>query len=281
MTIDIIVSSNRDLRPFHHIRFLTEIWQNSGHQVRTVQAFSDEEPADVGFLHIDLTHIDAGVVEWGHRYATLINQFPTDISKRRISTNLVSHSDKYEGPVIIKTDLNRGGKPEFYREKRRLFSDPAELIRRELARRGAWRFARTLPPNDYPVMDRKSDVPDWVWSKPEFVVEKFLPERQDGLYVSRIWVFLGDQEYGRVEMGESPTGRGARAVRKMWCDEIPDSIRAFRSSLKMDYGKIDWAMGVDGPEVFDANRTPSRVTVPVGEDLEVMKRLAGGIKCFA
>jgi hypothetical protein len=33
--------------------------------------------------------------------------------------------------------------------------------------------------------------------------------------------------------------------------------------------------------IFDANRTPSRVTVPVGEDRDVMLRVSEGILAFA
>jgi hypothetical protein len=36
----------------------------------------------------------------------------------------------------------------------------------------------------------------------------------------------------------------------------------------------------DGPVIFDANRTPSRVTVPVGEDRDVMIDLSEGILSF-
>ena len=45
-------------------------------------------------------------------YPTVVNRRVTDISKRRISTNLVGPHDTYSGPVILKTDRNFGGLPQ-------------------------------------------------------------------------------------------------------------------------------------------------------------------------
>lgn len=33
-----------------------------------------------------------------------------------------------------------------------------------------------------------------VWHNPDLVVERFLPERHDGHYCLRVWMFLGDKE---------------------------------------------------------------------------------------
>jgi hypothetical protein len=281
MEIDLIISNRRDLRPFHHAGFLTKYWEQQGHRVRVVQAYSSVDPAEIGFLHVDLTRLDHELLEWAKRYRLLVNGRPRDISKRAISANLVAQQDGYQGPVIVKTDLNRGGKPELRRGKAWFLRQPLTSLRREVARRLDWRLARALPPNDYPVLERKELVPDWVWRDPSLVVEKFLPERQGGHYVSRIWVFLGNRGYGRREVSESATGRGGRALERSYDPVIPDEVRDFRARHEMDYGKIDWAYSASGPVVFDANRTPSRVTSPAGEDLDVMMELARGIEDLA
>lgn len=281
LNIDIVTTDPRDFRPKHHMAFLAGYWREAGHTVRVVEAMGDDRPGDIGILHIDLTVIPSAVLAWASRYPVLLNRGFPDCSKRSISRHLVSRGDTYRGAVIIKTNLNRGGKPEMMRERHWFLRDPWGTFRRELARRGNWRFARNLPPNDYPVLPSTEDVPEWVWRSPDLVVEKFLPERIDGLYASRIWVFLGDRGYGRLELSASPTGRGADAVDRRWITEIPEELHAFRRRQGMDFGKIDWVMTEDGPVIFDANRTPSRVTVPVGEDRDVMLRVSEGILSFA
>ncbi len=280
MIIDIIITNRRDLRSRHHLSFLAEYWREAGHSVRVVEAMSDDRPGDIGILHIDLTVVPDEILAWGDRYPVLVNRGLRDISKRVISQNLVSRDDDWHGAVIVKTDLNRGGKPELRRERFWFLREPWLVLRRELARRGDWRLARALPPNDYPVLPAKQDVPEWVWQRHDLVVEKFLPERVDGLFASRIWVFLGDRGYGRLELSQSPTGRGARAVERRYTYEIPEELRAFRRMHGMEFGKIDWVLTNDGPVIFDANRTPSRVTVPVGEDRAMMMDLSEGILSF-
>ena len=37
---------------------------------------------------------------------------------------------------------------------------------------------------------------------------------------------------------------------------MPDEIRAERQRLGFDYGKFDFAIGPEGPVLYDANRTP-------------------------
>lgn len=281
LVIDIIIANRRDLRPRHHLAFLAEYWREAGHAVRVVKALSDDRPGEIGILHIDLTVVSDEILAWGDRYPILVNRGLRDISKRAISRHLVSRDDDYLGAVIVKTNLNRGGKPELRREWFWFLREPWLVLRRELARRGDWRFARALPPNDYPVLRSKREVPEWVWQRRELIVEKFLPEQVDGLFASRIWVFLGDRGYGRLELSESPTGRGARAVDRCYTYEIPEELRAFRRKHGMEFGKIDWVLTNDGPVIFDANRTPSRVTVPVGEDRAVMMDLSAGILSFA
>jgi len=47
-----------------------------------------------------------------NNYSNVINRQLVDISKSRISGNLVGKNDPYSGPVIVKTNRNSGGLPE-------------------------------------------------------------------------------------------------------------------------------------------------------------------------
>ena len=277
MIIDVIVKSARDLQQAYYLSYFGSQWREDGHVVRVVRAGSTDAPGDVGILHIDLTHIEPWITDWAARYGRVVNGALTDISKRAISRNLVVEHDAYSGPVIIKTDLNHGGKPERLASRE---DGKAELLasaRRQIARRGGWRLVRQLPPGDYPVLESKSEVPAWVWRTKSLVVERFCPERQGAHYVTRIWVFFGAREYGRKEVSCLPTGRANRTIERVLDGFVPAEVRAFRAELGMDFGKIDWVYHAGKPVVFAANKTPARFLIPAGDDLRLMYDLSQGL----
>jgi hypothetical protein len=109
------------------------------------------------------------------------------------------------------------------------------------------------------VFDSLAAVPVGVWRNPNLVVEKFLPERnEDGEYLLRIWVFLGDSEIYYQGVSRDPVVKGANTIRREFLDpaDLPPSLRETRKRLGFDYGKFDFGL-VDGEVVlYDVNRTP-------------------------
>ncbi len=120
-------------------------------------------------------------------------------------------------------------------------------------------FTSAAPPQpplpDYLIYDTLRDVPEAVWREDGLVVARFLPERQGENNVLRVWNFLG--AYERCSWYTSPEqvikGRSTVAFGPA---EVPDEIRAERERLGFDYGKFDFALGPDGPVLYDAKRTP-------------------------
>ena len=194
-------------------------------------------PADAAILHVDQSVVDQAYLDLAARYPVAVNGQARDIRKQVVSRNLVRRDSDWDGPVLVKSDLNCGGRPEYV-----------------LAQRGG--AAPTPPPPQYDLYDRIDQVPDPVWDDTSRVVERYLPERRDGMNVLRIWSFLGD--YERCSWYTSPeTIVKGRNIVSFGPAEVPDLLREERRRLGIDYGKFDFALGPEGPVLYDANKTPA------------------------
>jgi hypothetical protein len=117
-----------------------------------------------------------------------------------------------------------------------------------------------------------------MWFNPKLVVEKFRPERQDGLFCLRQWLFFGDREVGSVAYSKHPVVKANRIVKREAVTEFPDGLRAHREALRFDFGKFDYVL-VDGEVVlYDANRTPVDRAGRATSDL--VRTLAAGIDMY-
>jgi hypothetical protein len=109
----LIHQNDQGFRNIHYlVKPLIEAWQAAGIRVDVVRGLGRRPPADVLFPHIDLTITPRPYRRFFDRYALVVNRQLVDISKSRISTNLVGPHDSYAGPVIVKTERNYGGLPE-------------------------------------------------------------------------------------------------------------------------------------------------------------------------
>jgi hypothetical protein len=92
------------------IQLLMKQWRQWGYRVEvTCAAESSVGVGTVVIPHLDVTRTPAEYQERFGRCATVLNRGVTDISKRKISKNLVRRPGDHDGPVIVKTNLNCGG----------------------------------------------------------------------------------------------------------------------------------------------------------------------------
>ena len=114
--------------------------------------------ADLLVPHVDLTHMPSDYAAFVDRYPAVLNRTVKDISKRRISDNLVRQDASWDGPVIVKTNLNCGGLTELRLKREEpthtASPDPSSEL---LAQRSAvgrpvgrrtlpWHQVRAIPP---------------------------------------------------------------------------------------------------------------------------------------
>lgn len=248
-----------------------KIWREKGLRVSVGRSFSPD--ADLCILHHDRTRLNPAVLPAAPAGSRVLNGEILDISKRSYSTLAISAGDAWQGPVIVKTNLNHFGIPERLNAR----SDLIEKLLNRLAR-VSWRAARRLPNRSYPVLESIADVPRWVWESSDYIVEKFMPERtDDGLYAVRGWIFFGDKGYAYRMFATDPLVKASALVRHEVFDAPPHELVRFRERMRFDFGKFDYVEHAGAPILLDANKTPTYVGE--GETPRV-RMLADGIGAF-
>jgi len=256
---------------------LIEQWRQWGFTVEVLdQADAATGPHDVVIPHLDTTCTPPEYETCFARCAVVVNRKVTDISKRRISENLVARPGDYDGPVIVKTDRNFGGQPE-----RERLNDTGRIAQIGLmvARRLPWTLTGMI--THYKIFDHTSLVPRGVWRNRSLVVEKFLPEREDGMYCLRQYTFFGTAEINTRVFSADPIVKARTIVKREVLAETPARIREIRAALGFDYGKFDYVMHEGRVALFDANRTPTyNRASTAGSVRPLIVNLAKGIHGF-
>lgn len=278
----IAVLFHREDRHYDPARYivhrLADFWREDGHEVVYHYGVDRFEPADILLVHVNVSLVPDEYLEFAGRYPIALNGRVRDIRKHTISTNLAHPGDGWDGPVIVKSDLNYGGWPE--RLFRRTWIErkwkPARRVRRALEQVGGRRAVITES-FDYPLFDHIDDVPaEWL-NHPGMVVEKFRPEIEDGFYHVRSYQFLGDRATCTRVSLPTPIVKGTAEARK---EEVEphEEVVAWRQRLGMDYGKLDYVIHNGEVVLLDVNKTtgaalPSRNSKSMSvEQLEAQRR---------
>jgi len=260
------------------VRELLPYWRAMGISAACVPAPVHVPSAAAALLHIDSTRpIDAFRKLSAHYPATL-NAKVGSIEKRLISRHQVRKGEGYDGPVIVKTNLNFGGAIDYQISRE---SHPLRTCMRALRQRMPWQFRTRLDGKDYRIFDRAADVPMMVWHNEHLIVERLLCERAGDQYVLRSWVFFGDGGFISVNYATTPIVQARTIVTRKIEFDPPPELLALRQSMHFDFGKFDFTI-IDGvAHLLDANTTPTVGNFskwPWFDDC--MRRLAPGIQCF-
>jgi hypothetical protein len=233
----------------YNISDMAKIWRDDGHSVKLLYGIKKFIPADICFVHVDLSVVPDAYIEFANRYPIVINGKIKNILKSKISRNLVTKDEKYQGSVIVKTDLNHAGWPE----KLSAFSTP-RIVLTQLARRLGQRSQKIKSQLDYKIYQDSSEVPERYFSDPNYVVEKFLPEKHGELYCVNCYRFLGNCHQGIKIFSRDPLVLGVDSVKREYVPPHPE-ILEIRDQLKMDYGKMDYCIVNNHAVLLDANKT--------------------------
>jgi hypothetical protein len=261
----------------YFLEAIADIWRENSLQVSVLSGPGPHVQADLAILHVDLTVVPPDHLEFVRQYPVTINGAVADISKRRISANVVRRGDGYDGPVIVKTNRNYGGRRE---------ADLAiggSLVRRSargLRRTMPWPWRAELAISDYPILPSAAQVPWVVWYNSDLVVERFQPEIRDGCFCLRTWIFLGDRETNSLSYSKQRIVKSENVIRREVVAEVPDELRQIRRELGFDFGKFDYAIVGDRVVLYDANRTPTLGNFPREQYLPRVRHLAEGIRAF-
>ena len=152
---------------------LADIWRRENIKVILLFGVRKFVPADVAFLHVDLSLVPESYIDFARRYPVIVNGRIRDIRKSRYSEQKVNPDDGYKGPVIVKSALNYAGQPE-----RKLlgtaFSRLALRITSRLPSHGSKKKSSRLrfrSPRDYQIYEKSSDVPQGLCDRVDFVAQ--------------------------------------------------------------------------------------------------------------
>jgi hypothetical protein len=253
---------------------LSLIWRERGIDLSVLQGPSESLTADALILHVDLTRVPANYMRFVEQHPVVINRRVADISKRLVSRNIVNQHDGWDGPVIVKTDANYGGLTAAVSLKSSRRHGEA-IVSRFPSR---WSKRSTL--RTYDVFDSVSKIPSGVWDNPNLIVERFLPERRNGQYCLRTWLFLGKEERIAIFYSNNPVVKSVNIIGRDVITDVPDDLREMRRELGFDFGKFDFVVADGKTVLFDANRTPTIGAIPRAQYLPWLGKLASGISTF-
>jgi hypothetical protein len=233
---------------------LADIWREQGREVEAVFGVDNDLLAgfDVVIQHVDLTVVPLEYRYEGTGSQVVINARCYDISKNVVADLGIRSPDERDGPVIVKTALNHGGRPEAdARAASRIVRGIRRLVRRTPLR---YRFAVDLDPHNYPIFETTREVPRSVWSNPSLVVERFMPEREGDAYAMRWCLFLGDRATCFRFVSEKPIVKVTKST--MRPAPVPDDVAAMRERVGLDFGRFDFVVHDGKSHVLDVTRTP-------------------------
>lgn len=220
---------------------LSQIWQDDGHEIVHLFGTGAFVPADIVIVHVDLSVVPDEYLDFATRYPASVNGRVKDIRKSTFSRDLLlTAGDAWDGPVIVKSDRNYGGGPEALKGIPRLDG------------RG------TLPPFNSPAQYRVfaslHEVPPPVFESADFVVQKFVPELEDGLFHMRMYQFFGDWGDCTRLGANDPIVKVDTQVTKAPVPVHPEIV-ALRHAMGFDFGKFDYVMVRGRPILLDVNKT--------------------------
>ncbi|MCW5716111.1 MAG: hypothetical protein KIT43_16480 [Bauldia sp.] len=228
---------------------LAAYWREEGLTVHFLFGTSRYVPADVLFLHVDLSVVPDRFLHLARRYARTINGRVTDIRKRVYSSLALTRVSSHSGPVIVKTNLNYGGKPE-----RTLHPNYVVRAYHRLRGMGLRFLTGAREGVGYRVYPSMASVPALVWFDPYLLVEKFLPERVDDRYAVRTYHCFGEHESCFLLTSPHPLVKSGPETETHALEPDP-RLRTLRLALGLDYGKIDYVLVDDRPVILDVNKT--------------------------
>jgi hypothetical protein len=268
--------------PRYVIHHLAEFWRERGDEVTFVYGTKDFVPADVAIVHVNLSLVPKPYLDLAARYPVVLNGRLSDIRKTRVSKNLVKPGDGWRGKVIIKSNNNFFGAPE------RLLQQNSLERRFDLARRfrdvmDRIRF-RGMPiqeARDYAIFDSVDQIPEKWFSFKDAVIERFLPEMENGLYHLRMVQVLGDSRICTRLSSNEPIIKARNSLSSEIIDPDP-MVDQWCRDFNLDYGKLDYLIWEGTPILLDVNKTVGATRgYRATEELSAARRyLADGIYGF-
>ncbi len=258
---------------------LAEVWRKENIEVVFLFGTGRHAAADLAILHVDLSVVPQAYTDFAGRYPLVLNGKITDIRKSSFSRLKVDLDDGCAGPVIVKSDLNYAGQPE----RRLLGTALSRLAFRISCRMLHSRSSRKRPyprfhsPLGYRILESFRSIPRSWLDRRDILVEKFVPEMQEGLFCQRTYHFLGGRGFCVLRKSRHPIINASNAMSRSQVEAHPEIV-ALAGRRGFDYGKFDYVLHDGEPILLDANKTPGAVNSPAFA--EMCLEWAKGIRSY-
>jgi hypothetical protein len=253
------------------------LWKSAGIEIEVLKGIEKHPAADLLIPHVDLTFMPEAYANFFDHYPRVLNRHLRDISKRVVSRNLLDRGDPYGGPVIVKTNLNCGGGPEMTLARLRGDAKKTRSFFDIFKSRGRKKIDR-IESGHYKVFNSLKNVPEAVFTNDALVVERFMPQYENGHYHIQIYLFIGNCGYCARLGSPEPLVKQKTIVTRAEV-LIPDEIMKIRRELGIDFGKMDFVIHEGRVVLLDVNWTPGIIKPPEKMKASALK-LAPGIDTF-
>ncbi len=231
------------------VHYLAQIWQQDGHTVEFVFGTKTYVPADICIVHVDLSVVPEKYIDYANRYPLALNGKIRDIRKSVISQNLVNRDSLYQGPVLVKSDLNYAGWPE------KVYAYGAiPNLAEKVARKFGFKTNEFSTQYDYKYYHNIDAVPDEVFNNRDLVVEKYFEEMCEDLYCVNFLKFFGDAYQCVKVFSHQRVVTDACEVKREDIEPHPQIID-IRNEIGIDFGKLDYCVVDNQVKLIDVNKT--------------------------
>lgn len=273
--------ANEDSVEDYYLSGLVNHWQRNGHEIIFLFGTERFVPADLLFVHVDLSVVPQAYRAFADRYPIAINDNVKEDQGVALRPDLLQPDDDWDGPVIVKSDKYAVGPPGCARGG--LFVKAYKKLLATMFRLGLDQYNPPLGTAvEYPIYDHLQEVPPSYFYNFKVSIQKFTPEKEDGFYCVRQMRFLGDHLSCTRLKGKHPVVRSKNAeVVEQDINPHP-KIVALRDRLQFDYGKFDYVVTGGEATLLSAHKTIPR-TPAILEDARMRahpRYIAEGLQSF-
>ncbi len=261
---------------------LADIWREDGHTVFPLFGIRKFVPADLVFVHVDVSVVPAAYLAFARQYPIAVNGNVLDIRKSAFSRYLLHEGDPYPGPVFIKSDGNYAGIPDDTRRWPYSLLSPAVGYYAAKAMRilrHPFSSETFRIPSDYLVVENLRKVPPQWFQRKDIVIQRFCPEFEDGLYHTRFYNFLGSRHDCIRLSAPKPVVNARSSIHSETVPVHPEIVQ-LRQDLGFDYGKFDYVIHEGKPLLLDINKTTGAARRATPEIQALRRHRAEGLYIF-
>jgi hypothetical protein len=227
-------------------------WEEMGFKVKYVFGTDNKVEADICISYIDLSVVPQAYIDYVANYKISLNAHISDVRKSTLFGEWRGRLRNKSGSVIVKSDLNHGGWPEFYLQHNTL-----QVVASKLLDKAGIRSKHFVGQKGYQCFDDMSVVPESILNNKNYYIEEFRPQKFGDLYGVNFYKFFGSKFESSALCSKDPIIINSNVTKRIEVEPHPDLYKVIKK-YKLDFGKIDYCINDGELHVIDINKSPGR-----------------------